>query len=577
MSGIQDPLQTATDRSANNRQARVQRDDMNHMQPHLTLPGGRDVNPWLVLLSIMLGFFMSLLDATITNIALTSIQTSLKTDLTTVSWVINAYLIAFAGLLVTMGRFADQFGRKRVFMLGMVIFSLGSLLCALAPTIEWLIFFRVLQGVGAAALNSVSLAIITGVFPPEKRGAAVGIWGALAGLAAAVGPVLGGLLLSLAVIHLGNVQIDSWRWVFFINIPFCVAGLVLIARNVPEMRDPNATRNIDWAGLLTLSVGMVCLSLALIQGNDWKWDGRILGLFVSAVAAFALFAVAEVRQQHPLLDFRLFRIRSFSAANIVMFLFGIAAQGAFLLVVLYFINGQGYSQLGAAYAFLPMPLAAFVISALVSPLSRKISPKYLAIVGMAIFGLGFLSFTTVTIDSGPLDTAWRAIILGIGLGLCYSSLPAMVLAEVPHSKLGVASGAFNTFRQFGFVIGVALLISVFSGQSAHKTDLARNAAIQDVQQAINVPATLKTRIIHELQQPGTNGSSTNIDGQQVGTTPLSQQVSREFKKAVIDSFIVCWFVSASIALFGILPALFTSTPRIPIRSKEEEGVATAAV
>jgi len=476
-----------------------------HSPGVLTLPNGEAVNPWTVLISIMLGFFMSLLDATITNIALTTIQTSLKADLTTVSWVINAYLIAFAGLLIAMGRFADQFGRKRVFMIGMVIFSLGSLLCAIAPTIQFLISFRVLQGVGAAALNSVSLAIITEVFPPQKRGAAVGIWGALAGLAAAVGPVLGGLLLSLAIVHLGTVQVDSWRWIFFINIPFCVAGLVLIARNVPEMRDTNATRKIDGAGLLTLSIGMVCLSLALIEGNDWKWDGRILGLFIGAVVAFVVFVVAEVRQQHPLLNLKLFRIHSFSAANIVMFLFGVAAQGAFLMVVLYFIDAQGYSQLGAAYAFLPLPLAAFVISAAVSPLSRKISPKYLAIAGMAVLGLGFLSFTTVTPTSGPFDTAWRAIILGIGIGLGYSSLPAMVLADVPRAQLGVASGAFNTFRQFGFVIGVALLIGVFSGQVTHKT--------------------------------------------------------------VVDSFIVCWFVSALIAFIGILPAFFTSAPRIPDRSK----------
>ena len=470
----------------------------------LTLPSGRAINPWTVLTSIMLGFFMSLLDATITNIALTTIQTSLKTDLTTVSWVINAYLIAFAGLLITMGRFADQFGRKRIFMIGMVIFSGSSLLCALAPSIGLLIFFRVLQGVGAAALNSVSLAIITGVFPPQKRGAAIGIWGALTGLAAAVGPVLGGLLLSIAVIHVGTVQIDSWRWIFFINIPFCIAGLLLTARTVPEMYDLNANRKIDGVGLVTLSIGMICVSLALIEGNDWKWDGRILGLFAGAVIAFVIFIVVEVRQQDPLLDFKLFRIRSFSATNIVMFLFGVAAQGAFLLVILYFINAQGYSQLGAAYAFLPLTLAEFVISAVVSPLSRKVSPKYFAIAGMAILGLGFLSFTTITTTSGPFDTAWRAIILGIGIGLGYSSLPAMVLADVPPAKLGVASGAFNTFRQFGFVIGVALLIGIFSGQVTHKT--------------------------------------------------------------VLDSFIVCWFVSGSIALLGILPALFTVAPRQSIKS-----------
>ena len=231
-------------------------------EPTLTFRG-RPVNPWLVLVSLVFGFFMSLLDITIVNIAIPNIQSKLNTDLTTVTWVLNAYSLVFAMLLVTIGRFADQYGRKRIFMIGMVIFSIASLMCALAPTMEsllggraiyWLIGFRAFQAIGAASLNPVSLAIIMAVFPPQRRGAAIGIWGALSGIAAAVGPVLGGFL----------VQNFDWRWIFFVNLPFCVIGLVMVTLFVPETRDPRTTRSIDVPGMLTLSAAMFCLVLAII-------------------------------------------------------------------------------------------------------------------------------------------------------------------------------------------------------------------------------------------------------------------------------------------------------------------------
>src|SRR6266705_6788562 len=329
--------------------------------PVLTLRG-KPVNPWLVLISLVFGFFMSLLDVTIVNIAIPNIQSNLHTDLTTVSWVLNAYSLVFAMLLVTMGRFADQFGRKRIFILGMVIFSLGSLLCALAPTmatltgwpgINWLIGFRAFQAIGAAAMNPVSLAIIIAVFPRERRGAAIGVWGALSGLAAAAGPVLGGFL----------VQNFDWRWIFFVNLPYCSFGLIMVAIVVPETRELSTSKKLDPLGLLTLSAAIFCLVLAIIQGNDWGWTSTpILSLFAGALVALLLFVIIEVRVSVPIVDFSLFKIRSFSASSIAIFLFGIAIQGAFLLLVLYFIDAQGYTQLDAAYAILPIPLASFVVA-----------------------------------------------------------------------------------------------------------------------------------------------------------------------------------------------------------------------
>ena len=489
--------------------------------PVLTIRG-KPVNPWLVLISLVFGFFMSLLDITIVNIAIPSIQSSLNTNLTTVTWVLNAYSLVFAILLVTMGRFADQFGRKRIFMMGMIIFSIGSLLCALAPTmaqlsgrpaIDWLIGFRAFQAIGAAALNPVSLAIIIAVFPREKRGAAIGVWGALSGLAAAAGPVLGGFL----------VQNFDWRWIFFVNLPFCIVGLIMVAMFVPETREPGTSKKLDPLGLLTLSIAMFCLVLAIIQGNDWGWTSTpVLSLFAGALVSMILFLIVESRVSEPMVHFSLFKIRNFSASSIAIFLFGIAIQGAFLLLVLYFIDAQGYTQLDAAYAILPIPLASFVVSALSGAFSQRISPRISGIVGMALLAVGFFALATLNVNSTFLDTTWRGIIIGAGMGLCFQSFPNMALSEVPRAKLGVGSGVFNTFRQIGFVLGVAILISLFVGQIKTNIQQATTNSVQIVQHNTTIPAQFHQPIIKGLQSAGSNVNSNQIKPQSVDLTQFAQ-------------------------------------------------------
>lgn len=282
--------------------------------PVLTVRG-QPVRPWVALAAVLIGFCMAILDTTIVNIAIPSMQTSLKADLTSISWVLNAYNLVYAVLLVTAGRFADQYGRKRLFMLGMILFSLGSLCCGLAqafgqisgtPAINWLIGFRALQGTGTAALAPVSLAIILAVFPAEKRGAAIGAWGALAGLAGALGAVIGGFL----------IQTFGWPWIFFVNLPVCLVGLVMLVLFVPETRDPHVGKRMDVPGMLTLTVALFCLVLAIIEGNDWNWTSLpILALFGAALASLILFVFVEVRQQEPIVNFSLLKARSFTGGE----------------------------------------------------------------------------------------------------------------------------------------------------------------------------------------------------------------------------------------------------------------------
>ncbi|GCE30663.1 MFS transporter [Dictyobacter alpinus] len=551
-------------------------------QPTLTVRG-KPVRPWLVMGSLIFGFFMALLDATIVNIAIPTIQSSLKSDLTTVSWVLSAYNLVFAVLLVTVGRFADQYGRKRLFMIGMVIFSIGSLFCAMAetfgqftglPAVNWLIGFRALQAIGAAGLNPVSLAIIMSVFPTEKRGAAIGIWGASSGIAAAGGPVLGGFL----------VENFDWRWIFFVNIPFCIVGLIMVALFVPETSNPRVSKRIDIAGILTLSVSIFCLVLAIIQGNSWGWSSAAtIGLFIGAVAGLILFIVAELYQKEPIVDFSLFKAISFTGANLTMFFFGIAIQGTFLILVLYFINGRGYDQLQAAYASLPVPLASMVVAIIAGRLSRKINPNIIAIIGMLLLVIGFGLLCFINADSSYIDVAWRSLFLGTGMGLIFQSLPALSLEDVPPAKFGVGSGIFNTFRQIGFALGVAILISVFTGSIQTDIPQAGTNAIAIVKADKNLPEQMQAGIITGLKQSSnastaSEGGSGNSSSQQVDLTqyvnklpaqmPATQKaaiktelalvgnkISHEFQSQTTNAFISAWIVAAGFAVAGLISAI----------------------
>lgn len=448
----------------------------------MTLATGKPVNLWLMLISLSCGTFMALLDSTMVSIAIADIRVKLNTNLATASWVLNAFNLAFAALLVTVGHFADQFGRKRVFQIGMICFMLGSLLCAIASSIQFLIIARVLEAMGAAALSSVGLAIIIAVFPHTKRAAAIGIWAALGGLASALGPILGGFL----------VFKFSWQWIFLANLPICILGLFLVARNVPETRDPYATASIDVPGLLLLTSATVCLVLAIIQGGTWGWTSTaVLGLFVVSIVSFALLYSVEIRHPQPIIDFRLFQSRSFFATNVAMFLFGIAIQGATLILILYFITGRSISPIIAALAVLPLSIATFLVASLAGPLSRIISSWIEGVVGMALLSLGFFLFCGLPLNASFLETTWRALIIGVGMGLCLVSFPKTALMEVALPKLGVGSGVLNTFRQIGYALGVAILVSALNSQiQGAETAIMRQSAFSGVWLVAGIIATI---------------------------------------------------------------------------------------
>jgi EmrB/QacA subfamily drug resistance transporter len=447
-----------------------------HAPPPVVTIRAKPVKPWLVLTAVLFGFFMALLDTTIVNIAIPSIQTNLSADLRSTSWVLNAYNLMYAVLLITVGRLADQYGRRRLLLIAMILFSLGSLGCAFAqacgrisgtPAIGWLIGYRALQGVGAAGLTPVSLAIMMAVFPDHKRGGALAIWGAVAGMGAACGPIIGGLL----------VQAFDWRWIFLVNLPIGALGIVLTVLCVPETRGSSMSRRLDVAGLLTLTMAILCLVLAILEGNEWGWFSvPMLSLFGAAAGSMILFVMVEIWQREPLVDLSLFKTWSFTGTNITALLFGIALQGATLITVLYFTNALGYRQLQAAYALLPLALASFVTSLLAGKVRSKVTPALMCLAGMALLAIGLGLLGLLSPLASFLDIAWRGLLMGGGIGLAFQSLPLLSLAQVPHAKLGVGSGVFNTFRLVGSVLGVAILVSVLTGHLSTGLEQASRTA-----------------------------------------------------------------------------------------------------
>ncbi len=418
----------------------------------------RQVNPWLAMTAMAFGLFIALLNVTNINVALPNLQQALHTNLPTVSWVLNAYNLGFAAILIPVGRLADQFGPKRLFMLSMVIFGIGSLLCALTSSIGWLIAFRVLQAAGAAGISAISLAIIAYLFPREQRGMAIGVWGAMTGAAAALGPLQGGFL----------IQYFDWRWLFLVNLPVCAIGLILVAFLVPERKGQVGLSSLDLPGVLTLTAAISALVLAITEGSAWGWTSMpTLALLVASIVAFMLFISIELRQHAPIINFKLFAIRDFTISNLTIFLFGIAIQGGFLMLILYFSLALGYDSLHTGLVTMTMPAGEITGAIIYSRISKRISPRTTSIASLIILSIAMALLTTLPLNAGFFDIAWRAFCVGLSVGLGYSSLPNLALMDIPLASMGVASGIFNTARQIGLTLGVAILISLFNATQQH--------------------------------------------------------------------------------------------------------------
>jgi EmrB/QacA subfamily drug resistance transporter len=398
------------------------------------------------------GAFLVFLDTTIVNIAFPDISASFpEASRGLLSWVLDGYFVVIAALLVPAGGLADRFGHKRVFLGGLALFTVASLLCAIAPSLEALIAFRVLQGAGAAAIAPTSLAIVLDSFPAEKRATGVGLWGAAAAAAAATGPTLGAAL----------VELDSWRLVFLVNLPLG-AALLLAGRRLLAHQELRDSRLPDLPGALMLALGLAAVTLGIVEGNDWGWTGAgTLAAFAATAILFGAVVARSLRHPRPIVEPALFAHRSFSLGNLGTLLFAAAFFSLILGNVLFLTTVWGYSILSAGLAALPGPAMTTVVSSPAGRLADRFGHRAVVVPGTLVFAAGALVLRSAGAGPDYLGT-WLpgAILTGIGIGLAFPTLGSAAVRDIADDRFATASAVNAAFRQVGAVLGTAILIAI---------------------------------------------------------------------------------------------------------------------
>jgi EmrB/QacA subfamily drug resistance transporter len=414
-------------------------------------------NPWVILVLICFAQFMVVLDATVVNVALPSIQTDLGMTEANLQWVVNAYTLVFGGFLLLGGRAGDLLGRKRLFLGGVIVFTVASLLDGLATSSWMLIAARALQGLGAAFISPAALAIISTTFKEgSDRAKALGVWAAIAIGGSAVGLVLGGAL----------TQAFSWPWIFFINVPVGIATFLLSMRLVPESKDEAAHRSFDVAGAVTVTGGLMSLVYAIVQAQQKGWgSAQTIVTFVVAAALLVGFVLIELRAKAPLVRLSIFRVRSLSAANVVMFLVGSGLFAMFFFNSLYIQRVLGYGPLKAGLAFLPFTAGIMFSATIASQFGPKLGVRLISAIGMVIAASGLLLLTRIPVHGSYVSSVLPSLMLtSIGMGAVFVSLTLVATTGLKDEDQGLASGLFNTSQQVGGALGLAILSTISAGQ-----------------------------------------------------------------------------------------------------------------
>jgi EmrB/QacA subfamily drug resistance transporter len=378
----------------------------------------------------------------------------LHTSFTDLQWVVDAYALMLATVVLIAGSLGDLLGRKRVFISGVVLFTAASAVCGAATTPLILNLSRGVQGIGGGIMFAVSLAILSQEFHGKERGTAFGIWGATVGLAVAIGPLVGGALTTWA----------GWRWIFFVNVPIGILCVVGSIRVLHESRDESRS-GYDLPGFVTLSLGLFAFVLAMLRGNDWHWSSaRVVGLFVAAAVLMVAFVLVEWRQKDPMLDLSLFRVPTFTGAQITAFVISAAMFAQFLYLTLYLQDVLGLSPIAAGVRFLPLSLISFVVAPIAGRLSVRIPVKYLLGGGLGVVGVALLLMHGITPSSDWTTLLAGFVVGGIGIGLVNAPLASTAVSTVRQERAGMASGINNTFRQVGIATGIAALGAIFASK-----------------------------------------------------------------------------------------------------------------
>ncbi len=526
-------------------------------------------NPWLILLVLCAAIFMLLLDTTIVNVAQREIQVGLGADLSQIQWILDSYILTYAVFLLSFGRMGDVFGRKRLFVLGMAIFTAASALCAASGWLgdlvgvsgaTALIFARVLQGLGGAFMMPQTLSLISVAFPPHKRGAAMGIWGGVVALGAVVGPIVGGLI----------VTNYAWEWVFLINLPVGIVAIFATLAIVPESVDPLASKRLDWGGLLLSGIGIFAFVYAMIEAPNHGWsDPLILGLIAAGLLLIALFVWWERRVADPMMKLELFRIRNFWVGNVIATTVAFGMLGIFFPMTLFLQGALGFSPIRAGLTMTPMSLAIMVAAPFAGRLTDRIGARWILVTGLALMTSGIL-FIVSRITP---DTTWRTLfpallVTGLGMGMTFAPMTAAVMAEVPPRISGSASGILNTMRNVGQVLGIAVLGSVLQSRlGAHAADRLSG---------FELDSGLQTRVVDLVQDSRFEDIAATIPTDQTAVLPrLFPAVQQAFVDGLHDTF----YVGALACFLALAVAFLIRNPQsrpasvAATRSRVETSVA----
>ncbi|HEV1991816.1 MAG TPA: DHA2 family efflux MFS transporter permease subunit, partial [Candidatus Dormibacteraeota bacterium] len=419
-------------------------------------------NPWLVLVVLTTGFFMIMLDTTIVNVAIPAMSAGLNTTLDQILWVLNSYILVYAVLLITAGRLGDLYGQRSLFALGLAIFTIASALCGFAQDANQLIVARILQGVGGALLTPQTLAILTTLFPPERRGAAFGIWAGVAGLATLAGPTLGGAIVTYV----------DWRWIFFVNVPIGIAALVATFAIIPDIR-PGRRHGWDIVGTILATAGLFGVIFGLIEGERFNWGQigstviTIPDLIVAGVILLVAFVIWERYQPEPLVPLSLFEERNFAVANWMAAAIAFGMMSLFLPIIIYLQSVRDFSALTAGLTLAPMSLTSMFVAPFAGRMADRIGGKYILMTGILVFAIGF---GTITFVAGP-DSTWinflvPAIVAGAGMGMTFAPMTTVAMRNISPRMAGAASGVLNTTRQVGAAIGSAVVGALLQNRLA---------------------------------------------------------------------------------------------------------------
>ncbi|TMF70945.1 MAG: DHA2 family efflux MFS transporter permease subunit [Chloroflexi bacterium] len=500
-------------------------------------------NPWLVLLVLTTGFFMILLDTTIVNVAIPAMSTGLNTTLDQILWVLNAYILVYAVLLITAGRLGDLYGQRNLFAIGLFVFTVASALCGFSQNPTQLIGARILQGVGGALLTPQTLAILTTIFPPERRGAAFGVWGGVAGLATLAGPTIGGAIIT---------YID-WRWIFFINVPIGIAALIATFLIIPDLR-PGRHHGWDFVGTAVATAGLFAIVFGLIEGQRYSWGQiesypiTIPELIGAGVVLMVLFVIWERFQAEPLVPLSLFADRNFTVANWIAAAISFGMLSAFLPITIYLQSVRGFSALVAGLTLAPMSLTSMFTAPFAGRLSDRIGGKYILMTGIALFttGIGLIAYI-----AGP-DSTWinflvPAIIAGAGIGMTFAPMTTVAMRNIEPRVAGAASSVLNTIRQLGAAIGSAVIGAILQNQ------LASTLHSQAVAHAKDLPPAFRDSFIAAF-------TSVSSKGFEIGTGEAGARLPSNIPPAAASQIVA---VAHDVFVFAYIDAM-KATFLVPI-------------